>query len=195
MRKIIKYILHRFQFIRLKKYALFNGSNYAFLIRSSISLRHKASKEQVEFGDNVNFYGKIIIHGAQGRIKIGNYVHIGDYTQLQCVNSIILEDYATIGENVIVTDNNTHPTDPYLRKEMGRTPSGHFLRSYVHSENKPIYIGENVWIGSNARICKGVTIGRNSIVAANSVVTKDVPEDCIVAGNPAKVVKADYYKQ
>ena len=44
-------------------------------------------------------------------------------------------------------------------------------------------IGENCWIGANVRICKGVTIGDNSVVAACSVVTKDVPANCIVAGN------------
>ena len=54
-----------------------------------------------------------------------------------------------------------------------------------------IYIGRNVWIGEYSRICKGVTIGDNSIVAANSVVTKNVPANCIVAGNPAKIVKKD----
>lgn len=53
-------------------------------------------------------------------------------------------------------------------------------------------IGENCWIGANVRICKGVTIGDNSVVAACSVVTKDVPANCIVAGNPAKVVKNRY---
>ena len=50
-------------------------------------------------------------------------------------------------------------------------------------------IGDDCWIGTNVRICKGVTIGDNSIVAACSVVTKDVPANCIVAGNPAKIVK------
>jgi acetyltransferase-like isoleucine patch superfamily enzyme len=53
----------------------------------------------------------------------------------------------------------------------------------------PVNIGENVWIGSNATILPGVTIGDNSVVAAGAVVTKDVPENTVVAGVPAKVVK------
>lgn len=53
----------------------------------------------------------------------------------------------------------------------------------------PVVIGENVWIGSSVTIIPGVTIGNNSVVAAGAVVTKDVPENTVVAGVPAKVVK------
>ena len=54
---------------------------------------------------------------------------------------------------------------------------------------KPIVLKDNVWIGDSAIICKGVTIGKNSIIGAGAVVTKDVPENSIYAGNPAKLVK------
>ena len=53
----------------------------------------------------------------------------------------------------------------------------------------PITIGENVWIGCRALILKGVTIGDGAVVAAGAVVTKDVPANCVVAGNPAKIIK------
>jgi acetyltransferase-like isoleucine patch superfamily enzyme len=52
-----------------------------------------------------------------------------------------------------------------------------------------VIIADNVWIGMNAVILKGVTIGENSVVAAGSVVTKSVPENSVVAGNPAVVVR------
>ncbi|WP_434640817.1 DapH/DapD/GlmU-related protein [Thermoanaerobacterium thermosaccharolyticum] len=52
-----------------------------------------------------------------------------------------------------------------------------------------IIIGDHVWIGSNVSILKGVRIENNSIIAANTVVTKDIPQNCLVAGNPAKIVK------
>ena len=55
----------------------------------------------------------------------------------------------------------------------------------------PIVIGDHVWIGMNVIVLKGVTIGEGSIVAAGSVVNKDVPPHCLVAGVPAKVVKTD----
>ena len=58
---------------------------------------------------------------------------------------------------------------------------------------EPIIIGDNVWLGINSIILKGVTRGDNAIVAAGSVVTKNVPPNSIVAGNPAKVIKTNIY--
>ena len=54
---------------------------------------------------------------------------------------------------------------------------------------RKIKIGNNVWIGSNATILQGITIGNGAIIGAGSVVTKDVPPNLIVAGNPAKILK------
>ena len=53
----------------------------------------------------------------------------------------------------------------------------------------PVHIGDNVWLGDHATVLKGVTIGANSVVAARAVVTRDVPANVVVAGNPAQVVK------
>lgn len=54
---------------------------------------------------------------------------------------------------------------------------------------KSIKIGRNVWIGSNSTILPGVTVGDNAVIGAGSVVTRDVPENMVAAGNPAKVIK------
>jgi acetyltransferase-like isoleucine patch superfamily enzyme len=56
-------------------------------------------------------------------------------------------------------------------------------------ETAPVLIGNNVWIGMNATILKGVTVGDGAVIGAHSVVTKDVPAKCVVVGNPAKVIK------
>ena len=71
-----------------------------------------------------------------------------------------------------------HPVSPALRK-------GEEKLQY----NKPIHIGNNVWLGAGLIVLPGVTIGDNSIVAAGSVVTKDIGENVIVAGSPAKVLR------
>lgn len=75
------------------------------------------------------------------------------------------------------------------REASIRDYDGHYIESPSYRTAKPIYIGDNVWIGYRALIMKGVTIGEGSIIAANAVVTKDVPPHCIVAGNPAKIIR------
>jgi acetyltransferase-like isoleucine patch superfamily enzyme len=65
----------------------------------------------------------------------------------------------------------------------------HQILSPDYQNSKEIKIGNHVWIGENSFILKGVTIGDGAIVAATSVVTKDVPPRCIVAGNPAQIIR------
>ena len=66
---------------------------------------------------------------------------------------------------------------------------GIYDRAEPVGKTKPVVLEDNVWIGDSAIICKGVTIGKNSIIGAGAVVTKDVPENSVYAGNPAKLVK------
>ena len=72
-----------------------------------------------------------------------------------------------------------------------RDSDTHTILNSNHIKTQPVYIGKNVWIGLGSIILKGVTIGDGAIIAAGSVVTKDVPSNCLVGGNPAKVIK-DY---
>lgn len=72
----------------------------------------------------------------------------------------------------------THPVDPFLRNGLQGPEMG-----------KPIVIGEDCWLGGNVIVLPGVTIGRGSTIGAGSVVTKDVPDYCIAAGNPARVLR------
>jgi acetyltransferase-like isoleucine patch superfamily enzyme len=95
---------------------------------------------------------------------------------------------------VVITDNNEHSINPDDRFLMRTKDDNHPYRYWRYSDSKPVVIGRNVWIGTKARICKGVTIGDNSIVAAHAVVTKDVPPNTIAAGNPARIVKTDIDK-
>lgn len=53
----------------------------------------------------------------------------------------------------------------------------------------PVTICDNVWIGANVTICPGVTIGENSVIGAGSVVTRDIPDNCVAVGNPCRVIR------
>jgi len=105
---------------------------------------------------------------------IGKYVFINHACSFLDLGGITIEDNVLIGPRVnLVTEN--HPVDPSQRKSL-------LLAA--------IRIKKNAWIGAGATILPGVTIGENSIVAAGSVVNKDVPDNCIYGGVPAKFIKA-----
>lgn len=106
-------------------------------------------------------------------IFIGKNVFINHGCSFLDLGGITIEDDVLIGPQVnIITEN--HPVDPKSRKSL---------------ELKSVTIKRNAWIGANATILPGVIIGENSIVAAGAVVTKDVPDNTIVGGVPAKLIK------
>ena len=146
------------------------------------------SIEQINIGSNVEIHGTLIVNG-NGNIKIGNNVTIRHNTLVASCSKIEIGNEVIISNNVTIMDNNSHPTDPSIRKKMSiEGPHSEFWKA-IYAETTPILIEDNVWICERAVILKGIKIGKGSIVACDSVVTKVVPENCIVAGNPAKIVK------
>lgn len=114
-------------------------------------------------------------------IILGDDVSIGDESQVTAINKIVIGNGVLTGKKVLITDN-SH--GEIARELMDTAP----LKRQVVSKG-PVIIGDNVWIGEKATIVANVTIGKGAIVAANSVVTKEVPPYCVVAGCPARVVK------
>lgn len=114
-------------------------------------------------------------------IEIGNGSDFGEYNHITCTNKIIIGHNVLTGRWVTISDN-SHGTSTHEMMEIPPT------QRPVYSKG-PVIIGNNVWIGDKATILPNVSIGNGAIIAANSVVTKDVPEYCIVAGNPAKIIK------
>lgn len=170
-----------------------NIKTIQFFLGGNILLLFGSTKEDIEIGDNCLIYG-LLVSSNGGKIKFGKYAQIGNGSMIRCVERIEIGDYTAIANNVIIQDNNNHPVNPHDRFLMQHTPPGSKERGWINSAHKPIKIGKNCWIGENSRICKGVTIGDGSIVGANSVVTKPVPDNCIVVGNPARIVKTDIDK-
>lgn len=111
----------------------------------------------------------------------GKNIHVGD-DFLANYNVTILDiamvrigSHVMIGPNTLIVTVN-HPLSPAKR------------RNHIGIA-KPVSIGDDVWIGGNVTILPGVTIGNNVVVAAGAVVTKDVPDNCVVGGVPAKIIK------
>lgn len=97
---------------------------------------------------------------------------------LVCDQRISIGDRVWVGANAIITDSDFHPLDP----EQRRTHP-------LAAKTAPVTIEDDVFVGMNALILKGVTIGAGSVVAAGCVVVRDVPPGSVVAGNPARVVR------
>ena len=161
---------------------------------TSVRLKYGSSKKDIIVQNNVMLLGCTIVSLCEGKVLLGNYSKLGLGTKILCVDKIVIGDFTAIATNVTIVDNNNHPVNPEFRQYMRTTHHGSDARSWIHSDHKPVIIGRNCWIGSDVRIQKGVTIGDNAIIAACSVVTKDVPANCIAAGNPARIVKTDIDK-
>lgn len=166
--------------------------------------------KKVEY-DNISINGRIFIHGKKGGIKIGpncvfnssptvnptsgfghcyfrtendGYIRIGEnvgisHSNITSFAGITIEDHVLIGSGTKIWDTDFHSLDFYNRIYGGDTE--------IKSDN--IWIKEGAFIGACSIILKGVTIGRHSIIGAGSVVTKNVPDNEIWAGNPARFVK------
>lgn len=178
---------------QVKKNVTLMGSHQAFKTSSRVKLSRGSKKSDVILHEHSEMFGGIISI-AGGKVIMHDWSKIGPHSVITAVNRVEIGKDTAIATGVTIIDNNTHPLNPEDRRYMRHTPHGSRERSNEFSANSPIIIGENVWIGSNARIQKGVTIGDNAIIAANSVVTHDVPANSIAAGNPAKIVKTDIDK-
>lgn len=110
-----------------------------------------------------------------GRIRIGDRCFVNCGTVLLAVKEIIVGDDVAFANEVYVMDSNSHG-----------------LEGGDHVE-APVRIGDGTWLGARAMVLPGVTIGKRVMVAAGAVVTRDVPDDVLVAGNPARVVRALTY--
>jgi acetyltransferase-like isoleucine patch superfamily enzyme len=113
----------------------------------------------------------------KAQIIIGNHVSL-TATILVAAERIEIGNHVWIGSNTTIVDTDFHPLDPDQR-----------LIDPLAGCHAPVFIDDNVFIGMNCIILKGVHIGRSSVVGAGSVVVNNIPERTIVAGNPAAVIK------
>ena len=131
----------------------------------------------LEVGENLKIWSghrQTLISGW-GRIRIGDRCFVNCGTVLVSVKEIVIGDDVAFANEVCVMDSNSHG-----------------LEGGAHVE-APVHIGDGTWLGARAMVLPGVTIGKRVMVAAGAVVTRDVPDDVLVAGNPARVVRSLSY--
>ncbi|MBR3569341.1 MAG: sugar O-acetyltransferase [Oscillibacter sp.] len=112
----------------------------------------------------------------------GRHVHFGSGVYANFNLTLVDDGHIYVGDRVMFGPNVTiatanHPVDPELR-----------ARGLQY--NRDVWIGENAWVGAGALIVPGVRIGKNTVIGAGSVVTKDIPDNAVAAGNPCRVLRA-----
>lgn len=126
--------------------------------------------------------------GQNGRLFVGDYCYF-TYTVLLCELEIRIGNYVVIGWNTTIADTDFHPIAPAERiaDALACSPLGKG-RARPAVLKRPVVIEDDVWIGPNATILKGVRIGTGSWIEAGSVVTRDVPPRSRIMGNPAQII-------
>ena len=147
------------------------GEKY-MTVGNNFNARKRLQLEAFDTHNGVCFHPQIIIGD---RVSINYDVHIG------AINKIIIEDDVLIASKVFIAD---HSHGKIEAACLEIPPQKRILYS-----KGPVHIKQRTWIGEGVVIMPNVTIGENCIIGANSVVTKDVPDNCVVAGNPATLLK------
>lgn len=133
---------------------------------------------QVFIDDDVELCVNQTMPGVTPKLLIGNRVHFGKMNRIGCDNKIVIEDDVLFAPHVHISDRNHGFEDIH-------TP---ISRQKVTSKG-PVVIGAETWLGFGCQVMSGVKIGRHCVIAAGAVVVKDVPDYCVVGGNPARILK------
>jgi acetyltransferase-like isoleucine patch superfamily enzyme len=179
-------------FLRKAVKVLRNPRLAAALINAQVRIRGKArlplsvrlagrirlrGDGDVEFGQGVTLMGDVVpiefVSHKGARISIGDRTFINYGSSISAHKQIKIGCHCLLGHHTLILDNNEHGVE----------------QREVMPLSAPVTIEDHVWIGSRVIILPGVFVGHHSVVGAGSVVTKDIPANCLAVGNPARVVR------
>jgi acetyltransferase-like isoleucine patch superfamily enzyme len=146
----------------------------------------------LKLGNNITLQSPSLATGKCGYIEIGDYSFISS-ASIVAYHKIIIGSYVYIAIGVTIVDTDFHPVDPALRLKdtVAVSPVGDKSKRPTFYSS-PVIIEDDVWIGYNATILKGVTIGKGVIIQPGTIVTKSVPANSMVYGNPAEIKTLEY---
>lgn len=174
-----------------KLFMKINGVKYGRNVSLyGIPVIYRFGNSEIEIGDHTDikssflssllgFYQRtIIVAKNNAKIKIGEYAGIAAST-IYAMKEITIGPHTMIGPNTKIFDTDFHPVDPEARLKADDS----------RVSIKPVVIGSNVFIGCNCIILKGTRIGDNSVIGAGSVVSGQFPDNVLIAGNPAVIIR------
>jgi acetyltransferase-like isoleucine patch superfamily enzyme len=158
------------------------------VVESSFSFKHFFSSLPIALvvGNNVTLWRTALSTEENGKIEIGDDCYITN-ASLVCSEKITIGDRVFIAGGVTITDSDFHPLDPALRlaDTIALSPIGD-SKNRPLMKSKPVIIEDDVWIGFNATVLKGVRIGAGAVIQPGALVIENVPAGATVSGNPAK---------
>ena len=191
--RLVIYLMIPYDYTRTFLVFYFNGIKFSHFVSRGCPRVYMSLKARCEFGyglklnnrESANPIGRFkrcsFVVSGNGFLKIGKNVGISSVA-IVCHDSITIGDNVNIGGNVVVYDTDFHSLNPTDRLNTQTDKS--------NTKTAPVSIGDNAFIGAHSTILKGVSIGKNSIVGACSVVTRNIPDNEIWGGNPAKFIKS-----
>jgi maltose O-acetyltransferase len=139
------------------------------------------NRTSIKIGSETHIRGQLLVFPNGGSISIGNQCYVGENSRIWSMDSIKIGDRVLISHNVNIHDNGSHSISAKERNlhflEIIRAGHPKFL---LNVNSSPVIIEDDVWIGFNSSILKGVTIGRQCVIGAQTIVLKSVPEGMLV---------------
>jgi len=180
--------LNRLKVARLRRNAAIHRSSRLYPEARICNFQKNPSRIRVGRGSHVR--GELLVFANGGEVVIGDNCFVGEGSRIWSGERIVIGDNVLISHNVNIVDTNAHEIN-----HIERAAGFHKLVRGGHPKYKtnvltaPVAIGDYAWISFNACILRGVTIGRGAIVGGGSVVSDDVPDFAVVAGNPARIIR------
>ncbi|MDR1367773.1 MAG: acyltransferase [Candidatus Accumulibacter sp.] len=166
------------------------------LLFSNCSMTAKIKKSGIHFKEGVDLAvghhsiieGDVFFEKENASLRVGDRTFIGA-SIFSCAEKIQIGNDVLIAFGVVIADHDSHAIDfAHRQNDVRLWHEG--KKDWTHVKTAPVIVGDKAWIGMNALILEGVTVGEGAIIGAGAVVTRDVPQWTLVAGNPARVIRA-----
>jgi len=164
-----------------------SGAHTQFSLGSCVVSQNR--RGSIKIGEYNLCMGELLTGIDEGSIEIGDWCYLGPNSKIWSKNFIFIGNRVFISHGVNIFDNNSHSLSAFDRHQRFKELMKH--GKHLRKENirsAPIKIDDDVWIGFNASIMKGVEIGKGAVIGAAAVIVHNVPPYAIMVGNPARQV-------
>lgn len=172
--------------LRIRYYTI---GSYSLIAYPDKMMNPSKDKSRIVIGANSVLRCEIQILGHGGQLKIGDYCFIGENSYIWSGKSINIGNRVLIGHNCNIFDNDIHPFDKDERHNQFKDILSIGHPKTINLNDEEVVIEDDVWIGANVTIMKGVRVGNGAIIGVGSVVTKDIEPFTVNVGNPSKILR------